>query len=95
MRHENEITTLGEIINHMAEHDNSGQMWFEVMDVEIPGLDAASEKARETDDWDEAERIEAEYIKEHERCQVTVMWPQHVTTPRYNSDASYHIDINS
>lgn len=87
-KHKNETYTLSEIVAMMSEHER--QPWYEIMDIEIPGLAEAFANCVETDDFTEANEIEADYLREHGDDWYTVMWPQHVTTPRLNGDASYH-----
>jgi hypothetical protein len=79
---------LSEIINVMESHTDEN--WSTVMGVNIPGL-AEAEKNGEQDDWKEASRIEAEYLQHHENDIYAVCWPEHVTYPRFNSDATYHL----
>lgn len=84
MTHETRTMTLGEIINRL----DSDDCWYEVMGIDIAGLDAALRDA-DADDFDAANQIEAAYIQQHENDVYEVSWPEHVTVPRLNSDADY------
>lgn len=83
MKHEPLTTTLSDCINRVDVRSDSP--WYDVMGVNIPGL----REAIAADELDTADAIEAEYITRHGSDQITVVWPEHVLTPRFNSDASY------
>lgn len=84
-RHESQVLTLGEIIDRM---EPGAGNWYDVMMIDIPGMIEAEENGEE-DDWQEASKIEADYLKEHINDKYEVRWPEHVTYPRFNGDASY------
>ena len=84
-RHESQVLTLREIIDRM---EPGAGNWTDVMMIDIPGLSEA-EANGEQDEWEEASRIESEYLKQHANDKYEVRWPEHVTYPRFNSDASY------
>ena len=88
-KHESEIVTLADIINGIDER--SSDQWYEIMGIEIEGLTEANANG-EADDFAAASEIEAAYIRQHERDTYRVSWPEHVITPRYNSDASYQLE---
>jgi hypothetical protein len=79
---------LFEIVNAMENHTDEN--WPTVMGIDVPGLDEA-EANGEQDDWQRASSIEAEYLKQHASDVYEVCWPDHVTTPKFNGDASYHL----
>lgn len=77
--------------------------WFERMPaIDIPGLAEVRERiaaineacqAADNPEFDrlceEEDRLEAEYIREHENDKYVISWPEHVINPRYDSDANY------
>ncbi len=89
VKHEDERHTLGDIINYIGDE----YRWFEEMGVEIPGL-ADAEARGEEDDFRQASAIEAAYIREHEHDVYEIMWPDHVSTKRFNSDASFCLVVD-
>ncbi len=90
-------TTLRDCIERID--DRNPDPWYDVMGIEIPGLAAALsdvDAAEAIANYDEAElllakadAIEAAYIRQHANDPITVVWPEHVLTPRFNSDATY------
>lgn len=88
-KHESEIVTLADIINGVDER--SSDQWYEIMGIEIDGLVEANENG-EADDFELANEIEAGYIRKHENDTYRVSWPEHVKSPRYDSDASYQLE---
>ena len=66
--------------------DNLSDPWYVVMGIEINGLHSLT---RAEDCINAAEKEEA-YLEIHRDDVVIVSWPEHVITPRYNSDATYH-----
>ena len=91
MKHEPETTTLGEVIDLISRRE--GQQWYDVMGVEIPGLSESIELAKLSDDqvdWDQANDIEFEFVKANRKGEVTVFWPEHCLTKKYDGDATYH-----
>lgn len=89
-KHEPQALKLSEIIDRMTNHTDDN--WPDVMMIDIPGLTEA-EAIGEQDDWKKASEIEAEYLDQHADDLYEVRWPEHVTTPRFNSDASYHLQV--
>ena len=89
-KHKSEKVTLKEIIEMIEDCRHSDDPWYDVIGVDIEGLDEALAKG-EQDDFEEASRIESEYIQRHENDVYEINWPDHVITPRYNSDASYQL----
>ena len=87
-KHAPQQLKLSAIIDRMADHTDEN--WPTVMGIDVPGL-AEAEANGEQDDLEKASAIEAEYLKQHENDIYEVQWPDHVTTPRFNSDASYHL----
>lgn len=88
MRHEPETLTLADIINSIGFH--SDELWYDIVGVEIEGLAEAIENG-EGDDFDHASELETDYIDAHKNDKYLVSWPEHVITPRYDSDASYQL----
>ena len=90
-KHKDQIVTLGEIIDRIPA--NSVSQWYEIMGIQVPGLVEALKHAAETDEsndaFDQASQIEADYVRAHQNDKFRVMWPEHVTSPKFNSDASY------
>lgn len=92
-KHKPEELTLAEIIDHMSDEDAAD--WWKVMGVDVGGLDIAWKVYMESDDrysngaMKVAETIQAEYLKEHDQDRYLVSWPEHVLTPKFNSDANY------
>lgn len=86
-KHKPQIHDLGSIINFIDVHARDSQ-WYHVMEIEIPGLDEANETG-EAEDWAKASQIEADYINAHHNDRYEVRWPDLVTVPRFNSDATY------
>lgn len=81
--------------------DDAGADWREVIGWDSPELDALDELQRMEDeisdsfslDFDAigsvAARIEEEEIDKVRALWWVVSWPEGVTTPRYNTDATY------
>ena len=86
MKTANETTTLKAIFNAMD--DQNACEWWSVMDIEIPGI--AEIIKSNSQDFDAMDRIAQEFFTKHQDDIVIVMWPEHVITPKYNSDAIYH-----
>lgn len=97
MKHKPERMKLSEIVNAMD--CRAVEPWYETMGIEIEGLAEAFAAVRAADmaqDYDAAnasldvaDEIEAAYLTAHGDDMVDVSWPEHVLTPRFNSDASY------
>lgn len=83
-KHEDQFLTLGEIIDLM-DHDKSVDLWFETMRISLDGYDDAIDG----EDFDEASAIESDYIEAHKNDAYRVIWPEHVTVPKFNGDATY------
>ena len=92
-KHETEELTLSDIINRIE--DRNPNKWYEIVGIDIPGLDEAYRAAvNDCDDDDEdpfviCNKIEADYLKEHGNDKYRISWPEHVTFPRFNNDAFY------
>ena len=80
-KHEPVETTLGEAVDQIT----SGDPWCEVMGINLPGW----QEAMDSDDYEAAGQIEADYLKAHGDDAISVTWPEHVLIPRFNSDANY------
>lgn len=85
-KHKSQTLTLIEIIDRIDSHTDEN--WFDVMGIDLPGLQDAK-VIDGPDDFTAQDRVEAEYITEHEDDLYEVRWPEHVTYPKFNSDASY------
>ena len=69
--------------------------WRDVLGLNHAELDALERRLRDRDNQDDDldekwEAADANYRAELAGSWWVVMWPEHVVTPRYNSDASYH-----
>jgi hypothetical protein len=83
-KHKSQIHTLSQIIGRMLEYKQAVGIWYEVMGVEIPGLAAAIKN-----DPDNSGEIIWAYARTHANDKYRVMWPDHVTVKKFNSDATY------
>jgi hypothetical protein len=96
-KHKNQVFTLDEIRDLIP--SNSCETWYEIMEIDIPGIADAIQEARAADDredhdasqaaWDRVDAIVAEWYAAHQHDLYEVSWSECVTCPRYNSDASY------
>jgi hypothetical protein len=94
-KHKPEEIKLGDLIDAMRDNPQS---WWHIMGVEIPGLAEAWQEALCYEDLDhldlliaKAQQIEGVYINKHKDDVYLVSWPEHVSDPRYNGDASYQL----
>lgn len=85
-KHETKILALTDIVAYLQSDD----AWYDVVGIEIEGLREALELG-ETDNFESASNIESEYLREHRSDKYEITWPEHVTYPRLNSDASYRL----
>lgn len=90
MKHKNVTRTIGAIINEM----NCARPWYEVMGIDLPGMDEA-ETALEAGVDDQAAldamaKIEDDWLKIHADDEIEVGWPEHVLCPKFNGDAYYY-----
>lgn len=84
---------LMEMIDH-----HSDDPWYTVIGYDDDELDAAEFERDRVSGRRGLEEEAAERLQEAEGCCIAslegqwfvVTWPEHVTTPRYNSDATYH-----
>ncbi len=83
MKHATEIVTLGEIVD--AVDPDSCDPWYVIMGVEIPGLHSLTV----AEDGIDAAAKEQRYLDTHADDKYHVSWPDHVITPKYDSDANY------
>jgi hypothetical protein len=83
-KHKPQIHTLSQIIGRMMEYKQDVGPWYEVMDVEIPGLANAIKS-----DPDSIGEIVWSYARSHSSDKYRVTWPDHVTVKKFNSDATY------
>ena len=91
MKHDPETTTLGEVINGID--GRACLPWYEIMSIEIPGLSEAFETAKASGDqldWERANDIEDDFRTSHLKSEVTIFWPEHCLTKKYDGDATYH-----
>lgn len=92
-KHASQEMTLGEVINRMAD-SNHDDPWFVTIDVpRLTRLYATAKDVDEDEAWDAADAAEAETITKFRDSVITVTWPEHVTVPRLNGDATYHHEI--
>ena len=85
-KHKAQTATLNEMLTLIGSHTDTP--WFDVVGIDIDGLDDARADG-ESDDFEDATRIEREYIEAHRNDVYQITWPEHVTVPRFNSDAYY------
>lgn len=90
-KHEPKTATLSELISRIDRHGDS--RWWDVIGVSIDGLDEAIAECEESDEQDMtgAYAIAAAYAREHADDLYCVCWPDHVSYPLYDSDASYRL----
>ena len=90
-KHETQELALNDIINRID--DSNPNKWYEIVGVDIPGLEeayqAACENDQDEDPFEDCNKIEADYLKEHGNDKYQVSWLEHVTFRRYNNDAFY------
>ena len=89
-KHETQTVSVCEAIEYF-ENDTRmpSDTWYECFgfEYEIDGL----VEAMDAGDYNKANDIESEWLKQHGNDNITVSWPDHVITPLYNGDASYEL----
>lgn len=85
VKHENEQHTLKEIIDGID--DSNPESFWEIIGIEIPGVWTAAAMG----DHETGGELVGNYIEAHKNDVYEVIWPEHVTTPRFNSDATYRL----
>lgn len=76
---------------------DSDTPWLEVMGIDIPGYEEL-EKRLATEDLenhqeiiDQMSALEDKWLAENGEKTCEIDWPEHVISPRFNSDAWYRI----
>lgn len=82
MRHDDTLIQLSDLVNRMLEHMSDEEVCTAL------GLEPVLVPCDEGDPDEGCYAEIPELLTPHAWCRVS--WPDHVTTPRYNSDASYH-----
>ena len=75
--------TLKQIVNGIAATTDGH--WADVMGIEIDGR----KEAIEAGNHDRADQLADSYLWSNAKRLYRVVWPEHVTIPKFNSDASY------
>lgn len=89
-----EITTVGVLADEITNRDayRTRSPWWETTRITVPHLMLARQAARKTDAdicrW-LAENIESDWLRTHRNYLVRVSWPDRVTEPAYNAEATY------
>jgi hypothetical protein len=81
--------TLRAILNWIDDRQDSE--WWEMMGIEIPGMAEEIEAARMSEAYCHVNAIEDTYLRDHLDDLYEVIWPEHVSTPRFNGDATYRL----
>ena len=93
-----EYHTLSDIVSIMQIQCVTMQQWWEIMDIEIPGMSTAMAAAKvleaegQEDPYGTVAEIADEYIYQRGRDVYEVWWPEHCIHRCFNSDATYRLE---
>jgi hypothetical protein len=93
-----EYHTLSVIVSLMQIQCVTMQQWWEIMDIEIPGMSTAMAAAKVLEEEDHedpygtVDEIADEYIYQRGRDVYEVRWPEHCIHRYFNSDATYRLE---
>lgn len=79
-----EEMTLADFIN--ACPSDCDYQWYDLL--EIDEIREVNARAIESGDFDEADRLVGQFIRENKACTVSVYWPQHATRRGISSDCT-------
>lgn len=85
--------TLRTIIYAMK--DSKDSEWWEIMGVEIPGIDEELAAAERSGIYCHVNAIESSYLRDHIEDLYEVWWPEHCIHRYFNSDATYRLAESS
>jgi hypothetical protein len=93
-KHKDELHKLSDILNYIDMHTD--ECWIDVMGIDIEGYNEAESDWVESNGENEDARekmlkLREDFAKAHANDIYLVSWPEHVTTPRFNSDAWYRL----
>jgi hypothetical protein len=93
-KHKDELHRLSDLLCLIELHTDD--CWIDVMGIDIEGyIEAESEwvesQGENQDAGDKLIKLREDFARAHANDIYLVSWPEHVTTPRFNSDATYRL----